>query len=178
LKLELARVFPNDRPSYLESKAPFIRQVLRLAIPEAPPLWTAFHDSETGLSFNFSQEIAGLPVTMEISHEGDTRRIHLLTDDRRTLYFEIRVYDEAMDVLEAHRGLLSGLREQYPTLDVTELRPTSLSSQPARQFKFAADSIRRVVVFVQMDTRLARIIFDPFGPLNWAILDTLALPQG
>lgn len=173
IKTELASTFPNDRPGYLAGKAPFIRQVLRLAVPENPLLWTTIRDGDMGASFDFSQEVAGQPVEIEISRSTSSRRIRLLTPDRRALYFELTVYDGPLEVTEAHDRFVHGLHQHFHVRKLTELHQIILGTYPAWQFGFTGDTIRREVIFIPQATRLLRVILDPLGPLNWAMLNTL-----
>ncbi len=171
LKIDLAAQYADDRPAYLLGKAPFITQVLRLSVPDRPPLWTTIHDHATGLRFDTSQDVVDQPVTIEFG----TGRIHLMTADRTLLYFEVRQYEDA-DLAETHQRLTADLRDRFDTLTVTDLEETVLAGLPALQFTFAWDDTRREAIYLRQGDRLARIIYDPRGPLNLAMLETVAWP--
>ncbi|MEZ4518565.1 MAG: GrpB family protein [Chloroflexota bacterium] len=171
LKAELALEFAEDRPGYLDGKAPFITQVLRLSVLERPMLWTTVHDSETALSFRYSQDVVDQPVTLEHGRIGDSRRFHLLTADRCLLYFEVAVYEQFGDRQQAYEQFVAGLRDKFADLTTTELHDTRVGDMPAVQFGFAWDDMRREAVFMQRDDTLVRIIYDPRGPQSGYIGD-------
>lgn len=176
LKTHLSQLYPEDRPAYLDGKAPFITEVLRLSVPEGPLLWTTLHDHDSGISLAYSQQVADQPVRVEIGQTGVSRRIHAMSEDRRALYFEVAVYDAGLEVREAYAQMTGELRDRFDTLVLTELRQTTLGSRPAEQFSVAWDQMRREVYYVRGGGLLFRIIYDPRGPLNLAILDNLSLP--
>lgn len=182
MKMKLAREFPDDRPGYLAGKAPFILQVLGLVLPDSPLSWTSIHHSDSGVSFAYCQSVVGLPVMIDIGRGGVARRIHLYTEDRRSLYFEVTLYGEPLTINEGRDRLVEGLRDQFQSFELTELHPIDLDTIPAQQFGFTAGAIRREVIFVPGPDRLLRIIFDPFSPMNWAVLESVDIhdpsPEG
>jgi GrpB-like predicted nucleotidyltransferase (UPF0157 family) len=174
LKTELAARYADDRPSYLEGKAAFITQVLRLAVPDEPIRWTTVQDRDSGLQFDYSQDVVGLPVRLDYSRHPH-HRLHLLTADRTLLYFEVTIYGPA-DAAEMMAQFTAGLHEQFSSLTLAEPHPTKLAGLPAQRVAFSWDEMWREAVFLQRGEELVRIIYDPRGPLNLAMLETVGWP--
>lgn len=174
LKLDLAGQFAEDRPAYLAGKADFIVQVLRLSVPERPMLWTTVVEHDTGLRFDYSQDVVDQPITLEHGQQGGSRRVQLLTVDARSLYFEITVYEDGRDLAESLYRLVDELRARYADLQTTPVHSCQIGGVPARQFAFAWNDTRREAIYLQDGNNVVRIIYDPRGPLNLAILETIS----
>ena len=174
IKLDLAQQFSDDRPGYLEGKAPFITQVLRLSVPEQPILWTTVYDLDTGLHFDYSQDVVDQPVTVQQGLVGGSRRTHLMTADRRSLYFEVTVFDTGQDVAESVSRLVRELHERFEDVDVSELQNIVIAGRSANLLAFDWSDMHREAIYVRNADNLFRFIYDPRGPLNLAIIDTVA----
>lgn len=174
LKTDLAAAFADDRPGYLDGKANFITQVLRLSVPEKPLLWTTVHDAEMGISLRYAQDVVAEPVTMIIERAGERRRLHLWTADRTSLYFEVSAYadDAALDDLRAR--FVEELGARFDALTLSDAEAMPLGEVPAQRLRLAWDNVHREALFARYGTTPYRIIYDPRGPLNLAILETLA----
>jgi GrpB-like predicted nucleotidyltransferase (UPF0157 family) len=175
LKTELAARYADDRPSYLEGKAAFITQVLRLAVPDRPLLWTTIQDVDSGLRFDFSQEVVDQPVVLHYGPRVGAGGVHLLTADRMSVYFEVTSFGVA-DSAEMMALFTAGLHEQFDSLALAEPQPTTLAGLPAQRLAFGWDEMRREAIFLQQGEELVRIIYDPRGPLNLAMLETVVWP--
>lgn len=174
LKTELALHFAEDRPAYLEGKAEFITQVLRLSVPERPLLWTTIHDLDTGLSFSYSQDVVAQTVTLDQRRSGASRYVRLWTVDRRSLYFELTVYEDDPDLTSIMARFTAELRQQFAALTLTELPDSTIGGRPAKHLAFAWDDTQREVLYVRSDGTIIRLIYDPRWPLNLAIVETVA----
>lgn len=173
LKTDLAAQYAEDRPAYLEGKADFIVQVLRLSVPDRPLHWTTIEDEDLALRFDYAPDVVDAPLTVVYGHRGESRRIHLLTADRRSLYFEVTVYPSRLGMAEAMAQLRAELHERFPDLDASDAHAIELGGLPGEGFAFAWDDVRREAHYAHHDSRLVRIIYDPRGPLNLAMLETL-----
>lgn len=173
LKTELAVRFAEDRPAYLEGKADFITQVLRLSVPDRPLHWTTIEDADLGLRFDYAPDVVDSPVTVIHSHRGQSRRLHLSTPDHRSLYFEVTVYADPMEPAAAIDRFRAELAGRFPSLEASDLGPIELGGLPGQGCAFAWDDTRRDALYARSDGHLLRVIVDPRGPLNLAMLETL-----
>lgn len=173
LKTELAAQYAEDRPAYLEGKADFITQVLRLSVPEQPLRWTTVHDTETGLRFDYSQDVVDGPLTLYLGRNGGSRRLHLMTGDAQSLYFELAVFEQDGNLETLLARLRDDVAAQYDGLEASAPFAGIVGGQAAHGFRFSWATIRREARFVEHEARVFRFIFDPRGPLNWAILESV-----
>lgn len=133
-----------------------------------------YRDALTGLQFDYPAATPdGQTVRLDRSEHGVMRRVHALSDDLAAVYFELRVYDEPRRPADDWDQLSEYLSATYVGLESTPLVPAKLNALPAESARFHWPAKRRVIYYVVVGERLARIIYNPESALNEQILTSV-----
>ncbi|MCE7986397.1 MAG: hypothetical protein DYG89_34935 [Caldilinea sp. CFX5] len=121
-----------------------------------PPLPFRFHYPPTTAQ--------GQPVAM------DELRLHFRAIDSNDVYFELsrHLYLSAQEVYDREKRFAEERLEAV----VSELKPSTFAGQPAYEFRFRWADGERVVVLIEKDAILYRLIYDPQAALNGEILQS------
>jgi hypothetical protein len=128
--------------------------------------WQTFSLPLLPLRFRYPQTTAqGQPV------EIDELRIHFRSKESSEVYFELsrHLYLSANGLYAREKGFVENQLEQGI---VSELKQSSFAGQPAYEYRFQWASGERVVVLIEKEAILYRLIYDPLAALNWKILQS------
>lgn len=112
----------------------------------------------------------GFPVRVNV-RQGAGYRVHLVSDGSAEVYFEVGRYP-GLPVDQGIREFVADVTGRLEGLEVDDITESRFRSSPARRFCIRWPGRERVILFVERDDALYRIIQDPQSPLNREILET------
>jgi hypothetical protein len=131
--------------------------------------WSTFSDPKFALQFQYPETTPkGHPVEM------DDIRMHFRSKDSPEVYFEVsrHLHFSAKELYEREKGYIE---KQLDQPDVRELKAITIAAQPAFEFSFTWSGGERVVILIEKQATLYRVIYDPRSPLNLQIVATLTM---
>ena len=99
-------------------------------------------------------------------------RAHFVSSGSDEVYFEVGRYVE-LPVTQAIDDFLTDVTSRFENLEVGEMERVRFQSFPAHRFSIRWPGKERVILFIEKQDALYRIIHDPASHLNKEMLDSV-----
>ena len=135
--------------------------------------WQTFAHPEFALRFRFPITTPqGQSIEIRETERAGGRRVHLLTEDRQAVYFEVTYYAEQA-AEQAYQQLKQEGEQATETAEIDDLQPGAFGGLPAFEFTFKRGDLERAVILVPRQQALYRLLYNPHSALNRQILGTV-----
>jgi len=99
-------------------------------------------------------------------------RAHFVSEGSDEIYFEVGRYSN-LSVKQVIADFLKDVTGRIENLKISEVEELTYADSPARHLSIHWPGKERVILFIEKEDALYRIIHDPNSPINIQILDTL-----
>ena len=113
----------------------------------------------------------GYPVAVRERSSNTSYRIHLVSEGSSEVYFEVGQYND-LELPQAVEAFVQDVSERIDGLQKSEPQETRLAGFHAYQFSIRWPGNERVILFIEKEEALFRIIYDPASSINHRILET------
>jgi hypothetical protein len=144
-------------------------------VSDVPSDWRRFEHPGLNVVFSYPEVT---PTGQRVERRDDEARVHLMTSDRRELYFEVARFSNLtpQDEYEQHRPYLE---QRFGDRSVSALSETTLAQGRAWRYDFGGPEgegrLERSALLVEVAPDTYRIIYDPRSELNQRVLDTVTV---
>ena len=98
-------------------------------------------------------------------------RVHFLSEEGDEVYFEVGRYLD-LPAPQAIKAFFKDVSGRIKGLETSPLEEIEFAACPAYRFSMRWPGKRRVVLFIERDDALYRIIYDPLSSLNRQMLES------
>ena len=104
-------------------------------------------------------------------------RAHFVSSGSDEVYFEVGSY-VGLTVTQAIDDFLTDISGRFENLEVGEMERITFKNFSAHRFSIRWPGKERVILFIEKEDALYRIIHDPASPINGKMLDSLEFREG
>jgi hypothetical protein len=135
--------------------------------------WQTFAHPEFALRFRFPITTPqGQSIEIRESEDEEIRRVHLITEDRQAVYFEVTYYAEQA-AEQTYQQLKQEGERATEAVEIDDLQTVAFGGLPAFAFNFKRGELERAVILVPRQQALYRLLYNPQSSLNRQILGTV-----
>lgn len=129
-------------------------------------------DEEHGFRFLVPHKSPkGEEVRVHLGERDGTHRVHVMTEDRHEIYFEVRSYPEIIDHREAIARHKEFIAKQFDRAILGKTEADEFGGRTGTTFSFTSKNFGRRFLFVDTNERTYSIVYDHQHPYNETMLD-------
>lgn len=135
--------------------------------------WRTFSEPNFALRFKYPAVTPqGRPVEINEIRSDAAIRFHLISQESQEVYFEVARYTDLL-AAEGYELFKEGIEQLGDDFSVSALKEAEYAEHPAFECLVKGPGMARVVIFIQKERILYRVIHNPQSSLNKQILATL-----
>lgn len=117
----------------------------------------------------------GEEVRVHLGERDGVHRVHVMTEDRHEIYFEVRSYPGIIDHHEAIERHKEFIAKQFEQAILGKTKADEFRGRTGTTFSFESENFGRRFLFVDAHERTYCIVYDHQYPYNETMLDAFEI---